>query len=121
MHAPVDSLTTLALQVEIDTEVPAAEFEGIAEQMQRLDDLESLQDDWKAQAESRDEVCARVHAYVCKMTAAARTCRDSPWIRYEHLYICVRACVCGCVHVRMLCVNACVCVCVCTRASLART
>lgn len=44
-------------QVEIDTEVPAAEFEGIAEQMQRLDDLEGLQDDWRVQAEARDEVC----------------------------------------------------------------
>jgi hypothetical protein len=52
----------LCAQVEIDTEVPAAEFEGIAEQMQRLDDLEGLQDDWRVQAEARDEVsrCVRV-------------------------------------------------------------
>ncbi|KAF5840558.1 hypothetical protein DUNSADRAFT_16356 [Dunaliella salina] len=49
-------MNMIEIEVEIDTEVPAAEFEGIAEQMQRLDDLEGLQDDWRVQAEARDEV-----------------------------------------------------------------
>ena len=55
-HALTCKHTNPYAQVEIDTDVPAAEFDGIAEQMQRLDDLEGLQDDWKVQAEARDEV-----------------------------------------------------------------
>lgn len=48
--------TLASPQVEIDTEVPAAEFQGIAEQMSRLEELEDLQGDWLDQAEARDEV-----------------------------------------------------------------
>ena len=41
----------------MDIEVPAAELEGIELQMVRLQELEGLQDDWRVQAEARDEVC----------------------------------------------------------------
>ncbi len=37
-------------------QVPAAELEGIEQQMVRLTELEELQDEWAVQAEARDEV-----------------------------------------------------------------
>jgi hypothetical protein len=42
----------------MEIEVPAAELVGIEQQMERLSELEGLQDDWKVQAEARDEVSA---------------------------------------------------------------
>eukprot|EP00798_Chlamydomonas_sp_ICE-L_P014435 gene14435-20442_t len=46
----------IEIEVEIDIEVPAAEMEGIEQQLNRLQELELLQEDWKYQAEARDEV-----------------------------------------------------------------
>lgn len=49
-------MNMIEIEVEMEIEVPAAELAGIQEQMGRLAELEGLQDDWKAQAEARDEV-----------------------------------------------------------------
>ncbi|KXZ51879.1 hypothetical protein GPECTOR_11g314 [Gonium pectorale] len=49
-------MNMIEIEVEMDIEVPAAEVAGIQEQMARLVELESLQEDWRAQAEARDEV-----------------------------------------------------------------
>ncbi|KAL6751543.1 hypothetical protein V8C86DRAFT_3019801 [Haematococcus lacustris] len=46
----------IEIEVEMDIEVPAAELAGIQQQMERLTELEGLQDDWRIQAEARDEV-----------------------------------------------------------------
>ncbi len=51
-------MNMIEIEVEMDIEVPAAEVAGIEEQVARLVELESLQDDWRAQAEARDEVRA---------------------------------------------------------------
>jgi hypothetical protein len=57
---------TCALQVELEIEVPTAELAGIEQQMERLNELEGLQDDWRVQAEARDEVgAAHVSAHCC--------------------------------------------------------
>ncbi|GIL63825.1 hypothetical protein Vafri_17820 [Volvox africanus] len=49
-------MNMIEIEVEMDIEVPAAEVAGIQEQVARLVELESLQEDWRAQAEARDEV-----------------------------------------------------------------
>jgi len=49
-------MNMIEIEVEMDIEVPAAELAGIEQQMERLTELESLQDDWRVQAEARDEV-----------------------------------------------------------------
>ncbi|KAG2493008.1 hypothetical protein HYH03_008672 [Edaphochlamys debaryana] len=49
-------MNMIEIEVEMDIEVPAAEVAGIQQQMVRLVELESLQEDWRAQAEARDEV-----------------------------------------------------------------
>jgi len=49
-------MNMIEIEVEMDIEVPAAELAGIEMQLTRLEELESLQDDWRVQAEARDEV-----------------------------------------------------------------
>ncbi|EFJ52995.1 hypothetical protein VOLCADRAFT_85808 [Volvox carteri f. nagariensis] len=49
-------MNMIEIEVEMDIEVPAAELAGIEEQVARLVELESVQEDWRAQAEARDEV-----------------------------------------------------------------
>ncbi|GLC33999.1 hypothetical protein PLESTM_000142600 [Pleodorina starrii] len=49
-------MNMIEIEVEMDIEVPAAEVAGIQEQVARLVELESVQEDWRAQAEARDEV-----------------------------------------------------------------
>ncbi len=49
-------MNMIEIEVEMDIEVPAAELAGIEEQMVRLQELEGLQDEWRVQAEARDEV-----------------------------------------------------------------
>ncbi len=44
------------LQVEMDKEVPAAEADGMAEQIARLMEVDDLQAEWQAAAEASDEV-----------------------------------------------------------------
>ena len=46
----------IEIEVEMEIELPEAELVGIEQQMMRLEELEGLQDDWRLQAESRDEV-----------------------------------------------------------------
>ena len=46
----------IEIEVEIDTEVPAAEVQGIEEQLSRLDEVAEMQADWRLQAEAQDEV-----------------------------------------------------------------
>ncbi|BDA44546.1 hypothetical protein COCOBI_06-0220 [Coccomyxa sp. Obi] len=46
----------IEIEVEIDTEVPAAEVQGIEEQLQRLEEVAEMQADWRLQAEAQDEV-----------------------------------------------------------------
>lgn len=46
----------IEIEVEIDTEVPAAEVEGIEEQILRLEEVAEMQADWRLQAEAQDEV-----------------------------------------------------------------
>ena len=43
-------------QVEMDKEVPAAEVDGMAEQIARLMEVDDLQAEWQAAAEASDEV-----------------------------------------------------------------
>ena len=43
-------------QVEMDKEVPAAEADGMAEQIARLLEVDDLQAEWQAAAEASDEV-----------------------------------------------------------------
>ncbi|EIE21316.1 hypothetical protein COCSUDRAFT_56538 [Coccomyxa subellipsoidea C-169] len=46
----------IEIEVEIDTEVPAAEVQGIEEQLMRLEEVAEMQADWRLQAEAQDEV-----------------------------------------------------------------
>jgi C4-type Zn-finger protein len=46
----------IEIEVEIDTEVPAAEVQGIEEQLSRLEEVAEMQMDWRLQAEAQDEV-----------------------------------------------------------------
>eukprot|EP00198_Chlamydomonas_reinhardtii_P009690 XP_001699027.1 predicted protein [Chlamydomonas reinhardtii] len=48
-------MNMIEIEVEMDIEVPAAEVAGIQQQMDRLIELESVAEDWRAQAEARDE------------------------------------------------------------------
>lgn len=49
----------IEIEVEMEIELPEAELVGIEQQMARLEELEGLQDDWRVQAEARDEVGGR--------------------------------------------------------------
>lgn len=46
----------IEIEVEIDSELPAAELMGIEEQVARLMEVDELQAQWKLQAEAQDEV-----------------------------------------------------------------
>ncbi|CAL5228093.1 g11163 [Coccomyxa viridis] len=46
----------IEIEVEIDAELPAAEVQGIAEQIDRLEEVAEMQADWKLQADAQDEV-----------------------------------------------------------------
>lgn len=46
----------IEIEVEMDTEVPAAEVAGIEEQIMRLEEVADMQADWHVQAEAQDEV-----------------------------------------------------------------
>ena len=49
-------MNMIEIEVEMEIELPEAELVGIEQQMVRLEELEGLQDDWRVQAEARDEV-----------------------------------------------------------------
>ena len=49
-------MNMIEIEVEMEIELPGAELVGIEQQMARLEELEGLQDDWRVQAEARDEV-----------------------------------------------------------------
>ena len=49
-------MNMIEIEVEMEIELPEAELVGIEQQMMRLEELEGLQDDWRLQAEARDEV-----------------------------------------------------------------
>ena len=49
-------MNMIEIEVEMEIELPEAELVGIEQQMVRLQELEGLQDDWRVQAEARDEV-----------------------------------------------------------------
>lgn len=49
-------LNMIEIEVEMETEVPIAEVEGIESQIARLDEVEELQAEWTLQAEAQDEV-----------------------------------------------------------------
>ena len=49
-------MSMIEIEVEMDLEIPAAELEGIEQQMVRLVELEGLQEEASLQAEARDEV-----------------------------------------------------------------
>ena len=49
-------MNMIDIEVEMEIELPEAELVGIEQQMMRLEELEGLQDDWRVQAEARDEV-----------------------------------------------------------------
>ena len=40
----------------METEIPAAEVEGIAEQIQQLEEVADLKQEWQAAAQAQDEV-----------------------------------------------------------------
>ncbi|GBF93654.1 hypothetical protein Rsub_06757 [Raphidocelis subcapitata] len=46
----------IEIEVEMEMDVAAAEIAGIGEQIERLTELEALQEEWQAQAEAQDEV-----------------------------------------------------------------
>ncbi len=52
-------MNMIEIEVEMDIQVPEAELAGIEVQMERLKELEGLQDDARVQAEARDEVSVR--------------------------------------------------------------
>lgn len=49
-------LNMIEIEVEMETEVPAFEIEGIEVQIEQLKAVEDLQEEWKLQAEAQDEV-----------------------------------------------------------------
>eukprot|EP00877_Chromochloris_zofingiensis_P002415 jgi/Chrzof1/12174/Cz06g23240.t1 len=49
-------MNMIEIEVEMEIEVPAAELAGIEEQIDRLYELEDLQQEWQLQAEAQDEV-----------------------------------------------------------------
>ena len=51
----------IEIEVEMDVDVPAAEVEGIEEQLTKLEEVESLQAEMEYQAEAQDEVCPLKH------------------------------------------------------------
>jgi hypothetical protein len=46
----------IEIEVEMEIDVAAAELAGIGEQIERLSELEALQEEWRTQAEAQDEV-----------------------------------------------------------------
>ena len=51
----------IEIEVEMDVDVPAAEVEGIEEQLTKLEEVESLQAEMEFQAEAQDEVYPPKH------------------------------------------------------------
>jgi len=49
-------LNMIEIEVEMETDVPMAEVEGIEIQIERLKEIEALQEEWELQAEAQDEV-----------------------------------------------------------------
>jgi hypothetical protein len=49
-------IAMIEIEVEMDTDLPAAEVLGIEQQIARLSEIESLQEEWQIQAEAQDEV-----------------------------------------------------------------
>ncbi|KAL4420877.1 hypothetical protein ABPG77_002836 [Micractinium sp. CCAP 211/92] len=49
-------IAMIEIEVEMDADLPAAEVLGIEEQILRLSEIESLQEEWQIQAEAQDEV-----------------------------------------------------------------
>ncbi|KIZ05021.1 hypothetical protein MNEG_2935 [Monoraphidium neglectum] len=49
----------IEIEVEMEIDVAAAELTGIGEQIERLTELEALQEEWRTQAEAQDEVRPR--------------------------------------------------------------
>ena len=49
----------IEIEVEMDVDVPAAEIEGIEEQLTKLEEVESLQKEMEFQVEAQDEVTSK--------------------------------------------------------------
>lgn len=49
-------MNMIEIEVEMEIDVAAAELVGIGEQIERLTELEELQEEWRTQAEAQDEV-----------------------------------------------------------------
>ncbi|KAI3436374.1 hypothetical protein D9Q98_002427 [Chlorella vulgaris] len=49
-------IAMIEIEVEMEADLPAAEVLGIEQQIQRLSEIESLQEEWQIQAEAQDEV-----------------------------------------------------------------
>lgn len=49
-------MNMIEIEVEMEIDVAAAELAGIGEQIERLTELEALQEEWRTQAEAQDEV-----------------------------------------------------------------
>lgn len=78
-------MNMIEIEVEMDMEVPAAEVVGIEAQINKLVELESLQEDWRTQAEARDEVRQALHVRACRAgqgrapAAWCNFCQAQPW------------------------------------------
>ncbi len=49
-------ISMIEIEVEMETQVPMSEMQGIEVQIARLSEIEELQSEWKLQAEAQDEV-----------------------------------------------------------------
>lgn len=49
-------INMIEIEVEMETEVPVAELQGIEQQIVRLGEIEELAEEWQLQAEAQDEV-----------------------------------------------------------------
>ena len=58
MHGYRRVANMIEIEVEMDVDVPAAEIRGIEEQLMKLEEVESLQEEMEYQVEAQDEVRA---------------------------------------------------------------
>ena len=49
-------ISMIEIEVEMETQVPMSEMEGIEVQIAKLGEIEELQSEWQLQAEAQDEV-----------------------------------------------------------------
>lgn len=59
-------MNMIEIEVEMDLQVPVAELEGLGAEIEKLSELESIREEWQAQAEAQDEVrrCSHEHTRV---------------------------------------------------------